>query len=75
MAYIQHPVIGDFIYGKKINTKLFKTQLKHLDFNRLALQATKLGFFHITYKKYMEWKLNLSNDIYKLINFIKNSKH
>lgn len=75
MKYINHPVVGDKIYGLKnlfLSKKISKKIKKTYDFNRQALHASLLRIYHpITFVK-MEWRIPLPNDMNKLIKFLKN---
>lgn len=59
MAHINHPLVGDPMYG-------FKKQRFKL--NGQMLHARKLGFIHPSSKKYMEFQSELPN-YYKEILF------
>ncbi|MDP8265461.1 MAG: RluA family pseudouridine synthase [Candidatus Aceula meridiana] len=43
MAYLGHPILGDEKYGKKNS------------FKRLALHAQRIGFYHPSFSRYMEF--------------------
>ncbi len=58
LAYIGHPIIGDPDYGYRKRT---------LDIDRQALHAYVLGFTHPLYKKYVEFKAPIPEDIQYLL--------
>lgn len=70
MAYIQHPVMGDSIYGGRFQLPAncsvdLEQALRAL--NGQALHATKLGLQHPVTKKYCAWEQALPDDINKLL--------
>lgn len=54
--YLKHPVFGDIVYGKKDGL-----------INRQALHCLKLGFYHPSSDKYMEFESRIPVDIKRLI--------
>lgn len=64
MAYIQHPLVGDPVYG-------FKKEKYHLQGQ--ALHAKVLGFLHPSTSKYMEFDSPLPDYFQKLLQIIENS--
>ena len=76
MTSINSPIVGDKTYGKnKINK--FKKDKKNIhkygilkNFNRQALHAYFLGFYHPKNGKYLEFKSDLSADFLDLLNYI-----
>ncbi|SHJ13008.1 23S rRNA pseudouridine1911/1915/1917 synthase [Geosporobacter subterraneus DSM 17957] len=64
MAYIQHPLVGDPVYG-------LKKEKYHLQGQ--ALHAKELGFLHPSTSKYMEFKSPLPDYFQKLLQIIENS--
>lgn len=60
MAHINHPVLGDSLYG-----------LKTPGIDRQAVHALKLGFVHPKTKAKMEFSTELPQDIQELIEFLK----
>ena len=73
---IGNPIIGDKIYGKnKINSfiknsKENKIQLLLKNFQRHALHAYLLGFYHPKSKKYLEFRSKLPLDFSNLLKFL-----
>lgn len=64
MAYIQHPLVGDPVYGLKKEKFNLKGQ---------ALHAKELGFVHPSTGLYMEFKSPLPDYFHKLLQIIENS--
>ncbi|MFA6308419.1 MAG: RluA family pseudouridine synthase [Clostridia bacterium] len=62
MAYINHPVIGDEVYGKK---------RKDLEFRGQALHAKLLGFKHPTTGEYVEFDSPLPEYFEKLLEYLR----
>ncbi|PPI88481.1 23S rRNA pseudouridine(1911/1915/1917) synthase RluD [Candidatus Pantoea edessiphila] len=74
MAYIRHPLLGDPVYGKPFilfketsNTLLKKSYI----FNRQALHATTLNFYHPITNIQMKIDIPIPNDMNELISIIK----
>jgi len=61
MAYINHPVVGDPLYGVK----------KQVDEFGQYLHAKKIGFRHPRTNKYMEFEVDLPNEFITKINELK----
>ncbi len=61
MQWLGHGIVGDNLYGKKYS--------KSLIFNRQALHAYKLGLIHPKNNLKLKWRINLPDDISKLITF------
>ncbi|BCG49685.1 RluA family pseudouridine synthase [Candidatus Profftella armatura (Diaphorina cf. continua)] len=59
MQWLGHGIIGDNLYNKKCS--------KSLIFNRQALHAYKLGLIHPENNLKLKWKINLPDDISKLV--------
>ena len=64
MAYIQHPLVGDPVYGLKKEKYNLQGQ---------ALHAKELGFVHPSTGTYMEFKSSLPDYFDKLLQIIENS--
>lgn len=70
MAHIQHPLIGDPVYGGRLklpprcSDRLAQTLRK---FHRQALHATRLGLEHPVTGEQMEWEAPLPEDMQLLI--------
>jgi len=70
MAHIHHPIIGDITYGGR--TKLSKGMSAEIiqlfrQFNHQALHAFKIGLIHPTTEEYIEWEIDLPNDMQHLL--------
>ncbi len=74
MAHIQHPLIGDPVYGGRLklppqcSDRLAQTLRK---FHRQALHATRLGLEHPVTGKQMEWEAPLPEDMELLISALR----
>jgi len=62
MKYIGHPIVGDDLYGSKINKFGLSGQLLH---------SKTLGFIHPTTKEYMEFDTELPNYFTDVLNKLK----
>jgi 23S rRNA pseudouridine1911/1915/1917 synthase len=62
MAYINHPVIGDEVYGKK---------RKDLEFRGQVLHAKLLGFKHPTTSEYVEFESPLPEYFENLLKYLR----
>ena len=70
MAYINHPLVGDRLYGGRLRqppgaTAEFQAYLKA--YPRQALHATTLGLIHPITKTEMEWTTELPEDMQQLL--------
>ncbi len=71
MAHIQHPLIGDPVYGGRLklpprcSEQLMQTLRK---FHRQALHATRLGLQHPVSGEQMEWQVPMPDDMQGLLN-------
>jgi 23S rRNA pseudouridine1911/1915/1917 synthase len=70
LSYIDHPVIGDEIYGSKQSQKL----AKDLGLTRQFLHAKKLIFTHPVTKKPLEIEDKLSGDLQKCLKTLRRRK-
>tara|TARA_B100001123_G_scaffold402476_1_gene490102 strand:- start:1621 stop:2592 length:972 start_codon:yes stop_codon:yes gene_type:complete len=76
LTSINHPLIGDKLYGKnKVNSfgkdrKNFNRFLLLKNFQRQALHAHTLGFIHPTTKKKLIFESKMPHDMLKLLEFI-----
>ncbi|MGP1958869.1 MAG: 23S rRNA pseudouridine(1911/1915/1917) synthase RluD [Arsenophonus sp. NC-CH8-MAG3] len=74
MAHINHPLVGDPIYGsrprrlKGVSKEFYQIMN---NFNRQALHATMLRLYHPCTGIEMEWHANIPADIIILINMLK----
>ncbi|MCL1983551.1 MAG: RluA family pseudouridine synthase [Clostridiales bacterium] len=58
MAYIQHPVLGDMLYGPKKQAMGADSQVLH---------ASLLGFFHPSDGKYLEFESGLPKEFVRIV--------
>ena len=67
-----HPILGDWVYGKKhcIHTLPCQLQKAVKDLPRLALHAAKLGFLHPYHKQYLEFEVGWPPDLLELLSII-----
>ncbi|HPR23660.1 MAG TPA: RluA family pseudouridine synthase [Bacillota bacterium] len=65
MAYIKHPLFGDYIYGPKKNRYGIEGQMLH---------AYLLGFMHPSRAEYIEFKSPLPNEFETVLEKIRNEK-
>ncbi len=65
MAYINHPVVGDFVYSKYKNKFDLQGQLLH---------AKKLELIHPRTQEYMRFESNLPDYFVKVLDILKNNK-
>ena len=76
MASISSPIVGDKIYGKNKMNKFGKDQnhfnkfLILKNFDRQALHANHLGFYHPKSNKYLKFNSNLPEDMQNLLDFV-----
>ena len=73
LAFKGNPLLGDKKYGKK-KPKFKKINLAFekilSNFNRQALHAKSLGFFHPTKKKFVNFNSRLPEDLKKILDFL-----
>ena len=70
LAQQNHPIIGDWVYGKKKRIDLLKSaQLKQSIKNlpRLALHASRLGFRHPYDHRYLEFEVGWPDDLLDIL--------
>jgi len=76
MEYIRYPLVGDPVYGGRFrlppqsNERLEKSLR---EFKRQALHAAKLGLLHPVSYEYMEWQVDLPEDMQQLLQALKNN--
>ena len=76
LTSINSPIVGDKIYGKNkigkygLDKKNFNKFLILKNFQRQALHAVHLGFFHPTLKKQMQFNSNLPADMTNLLDLL-----
>jgi 23S rRNA pseudouridine1911/1915/1917 synthase len=71
MQYLKAPIVGDSVYGigNIIPHKQMTQTLRDavIDFNRQALHAIKLGLIHPKTNEFMEWQIELADDMRTLL--------
>jgi 23S rRNA pseudouridine1911/1915/1917 synthase len=70
LAYKRYPVLGDSVYGGRLqipaaSSDLFKETLR--TFSRQALHAARLGFIHPSSGELMQWEAPLPEDMQNLL--------
>ena len=76
LTSINSPIVGDEIYGKSktskygLDKKNFNKFLILKNFQRQALHAVHLGFFHPTLKKEMQFNSKLPKDMTNLLDLL-----
>ncbi|SFV54759.1 Ribosomal large subunit pseudouridine synthase D [hydrothermal vent metagenome] len=73
LSAIGYPLVGDIIYGGKVHfpkgaDEKLKESLKY--FRRQALHAKKLTIIHPTTEKEMSWKVDMPEDMQKLLKIL-----
>ncbi|VVC76106.1 Ribosomal large subunit pseudouridine synthase D [Aquicella siphonis] len=74
MAYIRHPIVGDAVYGGRIQlakglSEQLITALRQ--FKRQALHAFALGLTHPDTEEFMRWEIDLPEDMNHLIQVLR----
>lgn len=74
MAHIRHSIVGDPVYGARL--QLSKGMTPELiqalrEFKRQALHAFALGFVHPTTNEFVRWEIDLPEDMQTLIKILK----
>jgi len=73
MAHINYPIIGDAVYGGRLRIPANSSD-EFLDglrgFRRQALHARLLGFVHPVTDEYMEWQVEMPEDMQSLIKLL-----
>jgi 23S rRNA pseudouridine1911/1915/1917 synthase len=77
MAHTHHPILGDKTYNHRL--KLPKNASENLisalrNFKHQALHAARLGLIHPITQQYMEWEVNVPNDMKELIDILRKEK-
>ena len=71
MQFLKSPILGDAVYGigNIIPHKLMTQTLRDAvtGFNRQALHAVKLGLIHPKTNEFMEWQIELADDMKALL--------
>lgn len=75
LNYINHPIVGDMVYGHHIIKNKWPEELKHAikSLKGQALCAQRLGFYHPRSNKYVEFYAPLPTFFEKLIEIIRSS--
>lgn len=71
LSHIGFPIIGDHIYSRGRNKSKFMPNIM-IDFNRQALHSSSISFQHPIFKKTMDFKQELPDDMKKLEDELKN---
>ena len=74
MSHIQHPLIGDAVYGRRNLPGRVSDELKKLivEFPRQALHARELGIVHPASGEEMQWQADMPSDMQQLLQGLKN---
>ena len=78
MAYVKHPLVGDPVYGGRLQIPAGTGEpLKQMlrQFSRQALHARKLGLIHPSSGKEMHWKCPIPDDMKQLIAALEDDIH
>ena len=71
MQFLKSPILGDAVYGigNIIPHKLMTQTLREAvsSFNRQALHAVRLGLIHPKTSEFMEWQIDLADDMKALL--------
>jgi 23S rRNA pseudouridine1911/1915/1917 synthase len=76
MAYLKHPIVGDLVYGSKLERKSYSPELQER-INGLkgqALHAVTLGFNHPKKGEYMEFHAPLPEAFQELVTVLSREK-
>lgn len=70
MSHIRYPLVGDFNYGGRAKvhagcTEAFATAIRN--FKRQALHATQLGLTHPLNNEWMQWQVDMPDDMQRLV--------
>ncbi len=70
MTHIGHPLVGDSVYTKGVQKCVLPLRELLNGFPRQALHATKLALEHPESKEWMEWEVELPEDMEELLDRI-----
>ena len=70
MAHIKYPIVGDRVYGRKMNAGKNSTLLKLSNFSRQALHAAELSFIHPKKQSEITFSAPLPEDFQELIEIL-----
>ncbi|MEJ2114988.1 MAG: 23S rRNA pseudouridine(1911/1915/1917) synthase RluD [Gammaproteobacteria bacterium] len=74
MAHIKFPIIGDMVYGRKINMGKNSALLKLENFSRQALHAAELSFIHPDKQSEVTFTAPLPSDFQVLIDTLESTQ-
>jgi len=75
MAYLHHPLVGDHIYIKGAQKCPPTMRAVLMDFPRQALHAERLGLEHPETGEWMEWQVDLPEDMQQLLKKVRLIAH
>ena len=75
MAYLHHPLVGDRIYIKGAQKCPEKMRQVLMDFHRQALHAERLGLEHPETGEWMEWQVDIPEDMQQLLKNVRVIAH
>jgi 23S rRNA pseudouridine1911/1915/1917 synthase len=75
MAYLHHPLVGDHIYIKGAQKCPPAMRAVLMDFPRQALHAERLGLEHPETGEWMEWQVNMPEDMQQLLRKVREFAH
>lgn len=75
MAHIKFPIIGDRVYGRKMNAGKNTTLMQLSEFPRQALHAAELSFVHPKTLKQVSFSSPLPQDFQQLIDVLENQNN
>ena len=71
MSHHKHPIVGDKVYGRKMNPGKNKALNVVASFPRQALHASQLSFIHPNSKEQVSFEATIPNDFLTLIDALK----
>tara|TARA_B100000427_G_C15422987_1_gene557228 strand:- start:762 stop:1007 length:246 start_codon:yes stop_codon:yes gene_type:complete len=74
MAHIKHRLVGDQLYGGRLQMPTASSpELRHVlqNFRRQALHAKKISFTHPEIGRKMEWEVERTEDMQELLTSLK----
>jgi 23S rRNA pseudouridine1911/1915/1917 synthase len=75
MAYLHHPLVGDHIYIKGAQKCPPPMRAVLLEFPRQALHAERLGLEHPETGEWMEWQVDMPDDMQQLLKKVREIAH
>jgi 23S rRNA pseudouridine1911/1915/1917 synthase len=75
MAYLHHPLVGDHIYIKGAQKCPPPMRVVLMDFPRQALHAERLGLEHPETGEWMEWQVDMPEDMQQLLKKVRGIAH